>query len=421
MPTAKGSVQGGAKLPKPKSGLRAPLSQPDFEASVPVTDWKAKQFLEAKNGLKFKSAEQLYRFEGKQGMMSYLKKALENAHKRNSDLTDLPGDPQELTVNLAEKARAMKTLDNNLITCQKSNYTEHKKQLEVMKQEIDMLQVTYDEIYEALVYTSTQSISSNRSAYQKEKWQAQRKTQMFLKTGGFGEGLAKVFGARIHSFEGVGGADMANWTNALGSGVQVRPSVEKFDLSAPAYFFDTDDGACAVTTWWKSAEETIQCKIVRLADTMAENPRWVGSQGVVDFSVVPKDLGDIFEDGASSADGARVNAICLKVNHKRRGAHQVPFEGLSCLFHGSCEAVVWILAVPIEKTLALPPSLQTNIRNSIECPFDFHPFLIWVTIIFFIWGFHVLCDHLHMCAFFKCSLLATHFNRYCNVVLFHGV
>ena len=104
----------------------------------------------------------------------------------------------------------------------------------------------------------------------------------------------KVFGARIHSFEGVGGADMANWTNALGSGVQVRPSVEKFDLSAPAYFFDTGDGTCAVTTWWKSAEETIRCKIVRLSDTMAENPRWVGSQGFVDFSVVPKDLGDVF-------------------------------------------------------------------------------------------------------------------------------
>ena len=84
-----------------------------------------------------------------------------------------------------------------------------------------------------------------------------------------------------------------------------------------------------------------------MAITMAENPRWIGSQGLLDVYVDP-DAFVAVKSGVSTHPGGKPVMICLKNNHKRSGPNAVPFPGQAAIYFGPQDRIVWVHLLPID-------------------------------------------------------------------------
>ena len=92
--------------------------------------------------------------------------------------------------------------------------------------------------------------------------------------------------------------------------------------------------------------EYTEVKGAKLAVTMAENSRWVGASGVLEFRTKPEQF-FLLKKGVITAEGGRANLMCFQNNVKRSGPTAIPFSGQTMVFYGCQATIVWIQIFPI--------------------------------------------------------------------------
>ena len=160
--------------------------------------------------------------------------------------------------------------------------------------------------------------------------------------GGHGEGQAKHLGAKTAEYQKMN--DNENrfnlWTKQF---AQHNPEPKNFDREKFAYFF-ADDAATdrESISYFTHIGTYIDEKTIRLSAAMDENPRWVGSQGLIE-SYVDTSSFVIFRDGVSVEPGARPMAALFTNNSKRSGPFAVPQPTLGSINYCSTntEEEIW--------------------------------------------------------------------------------
>ena len=349
-----------AKKAKKDSDLdvTTPLDDPSFE-SKPIQTWSAVQFLHAKSGLRMQSGIDCAQYNGPKGMILELKKAHDRAVEKGCDLDDLPNNTENLQNLLKVQSLVAIDVDVNLQTCKIENYIQLKGEVASNKAVTEELRKKFDEQYKCLEYKLTQKKTDSRKEQSRDTWQG-TKIKTHLCKGGNGEGVAKTFGGGISLVMKKNGTqDVALLYQHMPDYVAVNPTKEQFKKDVVTVFQATSQGGEQVESlgYFHSLKGQIDDKIALMVVSMAENPRWKGCQSWLDLHI-DSQMFDMLSEGIIDHPGSRLMLACLMNNAKRTSPTAIPNAGVSGVFFGTCDRLVWLLLLPIESFLKMGITLD---------------------------------------------------------------